>query len=430
MPELPNHFVILDIGRAHTRAILGDLERRTEIEIREQENRYLPGPPFPHLDTARKVSFLLEALKDYGAAGQIQGVMVVGHGGTVAITDNDGLVLPVLDYEFPGPDELAEEYDRIRPPFAETGSPRMPGGLNAGAQLFWLRERFPDAFHKAPYLLLWPQLWTWWLCGRRVTEISSASSHTDLWHLQRSGPVHGEMGNLINGMMGAVGPAYGIAGRLRPVLVEASELPAPVPIHVGTTDSSLALVPHAGPGPRQPSVVLSTGEWLSASAIGVEIMPGDAAPGVMASLDIFGHLVPGYRLMAEKARADILATMDRNLPAPPIDRLRILRDPDTGIFGLIDRSNGRPARLAGNDSLESAARFDQLLAQEALAGMRRIGASGPIHLTGPMAGSDSFVTALESGWSFPVLARKEPESLVSQVATLFEQAASGRRNRG
>ena len=58
---------------------------------------------------------------------------MIGHGATVALVDHDGLVLPVLDYEFSGPDALAADYDRLRPDFAVTGSPRMPGGLNIGA---------------------------------------------------------------------------------------------------------------------------------------------------------------------------------------------------------------------------------------------------------------------------------------------------------
>ena len=48
------------------------------------------------------------------------------------------LVMPILDYEHDGPDRLAADYDAVRPPFAETGTPRLPIGLNLGAQLFCL----------------------------------------------------------------------------------------------------------------------------------------------------------------------------------------------------------------------------------------------------------------------------------------------------
>ena len=37
----------------------------------------------------------------------------------------------------PGRSSCAADYDAVRPPFAETGTPRLPIGLNLGAQLFW-----------------------------------------------------------------------------------------------------------------------------------------------------------------------------------------------------------------------------------------------------------------------------------------------------
>ena len=61
-------------------------------------------------------------------------IAVTAHGATAALVDAaGGLALPVLDYEYPGPDELAADYDAARPPFAETGSPRLPAGLTLGA---------------------------------------------------------------------------------------------------------------------------------------------------------------------------------------------------------------------------------------------------------------------------------------------------------
>lgn len=69
--------------------------------------------------------------------------------------------MPVLDYEFDGPDSLADLYDQIRPDFAETFSPRLPLGLNLGAQLFWQARTFPAAFSRADRLVTDPQYWAW-----------------------------------------------------------------------------------------------------------------------------------------------------------------------------------------------------------------------------------------------------------------------------
>ena len=54
--------------------------------------------------------------------------------------------MPVLDYEYGGADCLTDEYNALRPDFAETLSPRLPKGLTVGAQLFWLQQEYPDDF--------------------------------------------------------------------------------------------------------------------------------------------------------------------------------------------------------------------------------------------------------------------------------------------
>ena len=404
-------FVIIDIGKTNSRAILADLTARREIAQRRMENRVLPGPPYPHLDVGRIAAFILGALAEFAAMTPLSGVMVIGHGATVALVDNDGLVLPVLDYECAGPDEVAAEYDRLRPDFAVTGSPRMAGGLNIGAQLHWLRHRFPDRIARARHALFWPQYWTWWLTGRPLSEISYATSHGDLWSLAGA-----EITQMTGGLFPPLAPAHAVAGGLRPALAAAHGLPDGLPVHVGAHDSSLALVPYAGPGPRAPAIAMSTGTWLTAFAIGVEAMPPDPAPGVMVSLDIFGRLVPNFRFMAGKARADILAARP-DLPARHARDCRIAQAPGTGVFQLIDAA-GAQVRLAGDDP---AARLDRLLARGAVAGLRAIGAQGPIHLTGPFADNPDFIAALQQGWPFPVHPRSYEASLVDQVASLFDE---------
>ena len=409
-------FVIIDIGKTNSRAILADLTARREVAQRRMENRVLPGPPYPHLDVAALETFILRALAEFAAMAPLAGVMVIGHGATVALVDGGGLVLPVLDYECAGPEELAAEYDRLRPDFAVTGSPRMPGGLNIGAQLHWLRRRFPERVAQARHALFWPQYWTWRLTGRALSEISYATSHGDLWSLADGAPAGGAMARVTAGLFPPLAPAQAVAGALRPDLAAAHGLPVGLAVHVGAHDSSLALAPHAGPGARAPSVVMSTGTWLTAFAIGVETMPQQAAPGGMASLDVFGRLVPNFRFMAGKARAEILAALSGQ-PACPSDECRIVQDAGTGRFRLIGPA-GAPVGPGDGDPV---AGLDRLLARDAIAGLRAIGGQGPIHVTGPFAGNRDFVAALQGGWPFPVCPRSYEASLVDQVAALFEE---------
>ncbi|MFV0387070.1 FGGY family carbohydrate kinase [Paracoccus sp. (in: a-proteobacteria)] len=415
----PRRIAVFDIGKTNARMILADLDAGRELATRRMENRVLPGPPYPHLDTARQAAFLLDSLGSFHRdEGGFDGIFVTAHGATVALLGDAGLAMPVLDYEYAGPDETAPEYDLIRPPFSLTGTPRMPGGLNIGAQLYWLRARFPDAFATVRHALFWPQYWTWLLTGRMFSEISYASGHGDVWSLPGRAPVATPgMAAVIGGLFPPLAPAFSPAGPLLPQLARRLGLPEGIQVLVGAHDSSLALVPHDGE--NGPCVVMSTGTWLTAFAIGTETIPETQAPGVMASLDIFGRIVPNYRFMAGKARADLLARMPADAPRRPIGDCRIVQDPASGLFRLVDAERGRPAIP---DGPELAGDIDRILARDAAAGMRGIGARGPVRMTGPFADNPGFRQELQRNWPWPVERQGYEESLVEQVAMLSERA--------
>jgi sugar (pentulose or hexulose) kinase len=177
----PGHVLVLDIGKTNVKAALVDTATLVEIDRRTTPNAVLPGPPYPHADTERIWSFLLGALRDLHARHRIDAVVATAHGASAALVGADGkLALPVLDYEHPAPEDLAADYDAVRPDFTESGSPRLERGLNLGAQLFWQSRRFPDVFATAT-ILLWPQYWTSRLSGVAASEVTSLGAHTDLW---------------------------------------------------------------------------------------------------------------------------------------------------------------------------------------------------------------------------------------------------------
>ena len=115
--------------------------------MRRTPNTVLRDGPYPHYDVERLWHFILDSLGALNRETKIDAISVTTHGATAALLDADGdLALPVLDYEHDGPDTLAADYDAVRPPFAETGTPRLPIGLNLGAQLFWQARHFPTHF--------------------------------------------------------------------------------------------------------------------------------------------------------------------------------------------------------------------------------------------------------------------------------------------
>ena len=83
--------VIIDLGKTNSRAILADLTTRQEIAVRRMENRVLPGLPYPHLDVDGQAAFILGALAEFAAIMPLSGVMVIGHGATVALGGSFGV---------------------------------------------------------------------------------------------------------------------------------------------------------------------------------------------------------------------------------------------------------------------------------------------------------------------------------------------------
>ena len=118
---------VIDIGKTNAKVALVDLARLTEIDVRRTPNEVTRDGLYPHFDEERLWRFILDSLRDLGGSNTIEAISITTHGATAALVDSEGrLALPILDYEFTGPDTLAAEYDAVRPPFDETGTPRLP----------------------------------------------------------------------------------------------------------------------------------------------------------------------------------------------------------------------------------------------------------------------------------------------------------------
>ena len=133
---------VLDVGKTNVKLAVFDEEGALLWE-RTTPNRILPGPPYPHADVEAVWDFYVRALRDASAAHAITTVVPTTHGCAAALVDESDLVLPVLDYEFAGVDEIEPLYASMRPPYSRSLSPKLPGGLNIGRQLAWQKHRFP-----------------------------------------------------------------------------------------------------------------------------------------------------------------------------------------------------------------------------------------------------------------------------------------------
>ena len=217
----PRNIAVIDVGKTNVKLALVDLERLEELAVVTRPNAVRPGPPYPHFDLEGHWSFFLEHLAAFHESHGIDGISVTTHGAAAVLLDAEGgLAAPMLDYEHTGPDAMVEAYDALRPPFAETGSPRLPMGLNLGAQLHWQLACDPSLKDRIAHVVTYPQYWGFRLSGALATDMSSLGCHTDLWR-PREGRFSDLPGRL--GLEGKIAPPRRATEVLGPVSAEIAD---------------------------------------------------------------------------------------------------------------------------------------------------------------------------------------------------------------
>lgn len=318
----PRHVAVIDIGKTNAKLALVDTATLAEIAVVTRPNRVLPGPPWPHFDIEGHWQFLLSGLAAFQQAHGIDAISVTTHGASCVLVDaQGGLAAPMLDYEHPGPDALRAEYDAIRPDFAETGSPRLPMGLNVGAQLFWMFATDPGLKDRTAAILTYPQYWGLRLTGFGATDASSLGCHTDLWD-----PRAGRLCTLADrlGIAGKVAPTLPSAAVLGPILpsvARATGLAEGTPIHCGIHDSNASLLPHVLTR-AAPFSVVSTGTWVISMAMGGAAVTLDPARDTLVNVNALGAPVPSSRFMGGR-EFELLMPGDRVTPTDE-DKAQVL----------------------------------------------------------------------------------------------------------
>jgi sugar (pentulose or hexulose) kinase len=179
----PRHIAVIDIGKTNAKLALVDLSTLTEMAVVTRPNIVQPDPPYPHYDVDGHWAFLLDALATFHRDHGVDAISITTHGACAALLDATGaLATPILDYEHTYPAEIVEAFDAIKPDFAETGSPKLAGGLNIGAQLHWLFTTNPTLKGRTAQIVTYPQYWGYRLTGVTATDITSIGCHTDLWN--------------------------------------------------------------------------------------------------------------------------------------------------------------------------------------------------------------------------------------------------------
>ena len=388
---------VIDIGKTNAKLALVDGGSLTEIDVVTRPNKVLPGPPWPHFDLDGHWDFFLHHLADFHARHGIDAISITTHGASCVLLDRDGgLAAPMLDYEYPGPDALAAEYDALRPDFAQTGSPRLPMGLNVGAQLHWMLKTQPDLAARLDCVMTYPQYWGMRLTRQMACDVTSLGCHTDLWD-----PWRGDFSELLGrlGLQGRIArprrPGE-VLGRLLPEIAAQTGLPADTPVTVGIHDSNASLYPYVL-GRKAPFGVVSTGTWVISMAVGGDAVTLDPRRDLLVNVAANGQPVPSARFMGGREYEVIRAGSD--VRPTDADRAAVLAE-GVMILPAVEAGSGpfpghafRWQGVAPTTGARMAA-LSWYLALMTDTCLQLIGARGPAIIEGPFARNPDYCAML------------------------------------
>ena len=416
-----NNIAVLDIGKTHAKVILFDAIKLEELSVYQSNNTVLQDSLYPHFNVEFLKKFIIKSLKELAKKFSVDSIFTSTHGACMALMSKGNLALPVLDYEFQGPNQLNEEYNKLRPAFSQTGTPRMDAGLNLGAQLYWQNKFFSDDFSKVDQILFWPQFWSYWLSGIASSEMSYASSHSDLWDIRQKKFIDLNTYGINSKVeYPPLRSASTILGPLKKDLAHETGLPQNIPIYCGAHDSSLALV-SASLNQPMPCTILSTGTWVTIFALGSNQTEIPEQTGLMISCDCFGNLVPNFRFPAGKIYENLMQKQNKNN-----DEVSKVKVSD---ISLINFENAENARLINNKSnkeinfqdiktSELEKTISQILANQTLNGSKVISAEGPMICSGPFVNNQMYLNTIKDNWSSSIICEDDHLGLCKGIASL------------
>lgn len=311
--------IVIDLGKTVSKVSLWDREGRM-LSRHVRPNRHVASDGIRRLDAdgiAKWVLATLGSLFDH----PVTRIVPVAHGAAVAALVDGALAFPPLDYEQPLPADVMSAYRAQRDPFALTGSPALPDGLNIGAQLFWLDQIHADAMARA-VLVPWAQYWAWVLTGSAVSEVTSLGCHSDLWC-----PQSGDFAPMARrrGWADRFAPvvsAGAVVGTLRPEIAASTGLSPGVEVVAGLHDSNAALLAARGFDEiaDNEATVLSTGTWF----VGMRLpkSPVDTASlpehrDCLVNIDAYGQPVPSARFMGGREIETLIEIDTRRVDIKP-----------------------------------------------------------------------------------------------------------------
>lgn len=395
---------VIDVGKTNAKVIAFDTVTLAEVDQASLPLETVASDPYPHIDTERIWAHVLDRLTYLARLGRVARIIPTTHGAAAALVGEAGLALPVMDYEWDGVEAVSAEYDALRDPFDLTGSPRLPGGLNLGRQLFYQMRRHPDAYGRARAIVPFPQYWGWRLTGVHAADVSSLGSHSDLWVPAARAPSPLAVKTGLAEKLAPVRHAAAVLGPLRPEIAAATGIGADCRVAVGVHDSNASLYPFLGGG--EPRTHISSGTWAIVFALGIDTSAQlDPARDCLLYVDVEGRPVPSAKAMtgreyqlflredaaaATSTLADARAVLRRGVIARPGGVPGVGPFPQAG-GGWALADAGDPRRLPPGERAAAASLSIGLTISEMIALTR---AEGPITVDGPLAANEIALQAI------------------------------------
>lgn len=402
---------VLDIGKTMAKLTLWTATGKL-VARETRANARVDAGDYVALDTDGIEAWMAETLASFARRGRIGAIIPVCHGAAAALVRDGRLACPPIDYEEPVGEGDRAAYDRDRAPFAETGSPALPDGLNLGVQLHRLERLRPELFAGDMLILPWAQYWAWRLSGVAASEVTSLGCHTDLWNPAAGAPSRLAEARGWAKRLPTLRRAADVLGPVTQEWVRRSGLPADTQVHCGLHDSNAALLAARGFAEiaENESTVLSTGTWFVAMRSpegGQPVDPADLseARDCLVNVDAFGKPVPSARFMGGR-EIEILTGLDTRridirpdqpalvaaTPAVLARGSRVLPNFAPG-FGPFPDHRGRWVEMP-TDHAERRAAVSLYAAMVADAALDLIGARERILVEGRFAEAEVFVRAL------------------------------------
>lgn len=397
----PRHIAVIDIGKTNAKLALVDLPTLTEIAVVTRPNSVLNDGPWPHFDTEGHWDFLLRSLAAFHQEHRVDAISITTHGASVVLLDSAGqLAAPILDYEHQIPSQIEIEYDALRPAFTQTGSPRLTGGLNVGAQLHYQFSVDPALAERTAHIVGYPQYWGHRLTGVMSNDVTSIGCHTDLWE-----PRNGRLSALAEKLeiaekIAPVRKSGDVLGHLLPAVAQQTGLPVDTPVVCGIHDSNASLYPHLLTQ-EGPFSVVSTGTWVIVMSVGGQDITLNPERDTLMNVNAIGQPVPSARFMGGREYELILQGAASEMSDEDVQQvlsngtmLLPAVEPNTGPF-----QNQTMRWIGGEPSVGTGVRavvLSYYLALMTETCLRLTGADGPIIIEGPFARNKSFLSMLHA----------------------------------